>query len=243
MRPLQAAGFAGSAQNAVYDALRRAIIQNRFEPGDRLQAADLAARLGVSVTPVREALIRLQGDGLVVCRPNRGAVVAPLSVREVRDLYETRSALEGLAAGLAAARAERTHLDALRRAAGRLVPPQTDGRDAGEIVQLNREFHLAVVTASGNPVLLDLLRGILDRIQRFRNLYHDLLPRLAEAYEEHLAIVEAIERHDAAEAEARMRRNVLAAAAAVVAHIEALEPSRLHGSASLLLPRRDARRR
>ncbi|HEX7125113.1 MAG TPA: GntR family transcriptional regulator [Thermodesulfobacteriota bacterium] len=212
-----------SAQTLVYDTLRRAIVTHRLAPGAALKAVDLAASLGVSPTPVREALIRLHADGLVVYRPNRGAVVAPLAADEVRHLYDMRGALEGLAAARAA---ERADADALERI-GTLVEAMSrhlaEGRLA-EVIAMNRDFHRAIHLASGNPVLADALEGLLDRTARFRMLYRDLPERVEQAHREHVALLDALRRRDAAEAEQLMRRNILEGSHAVVDHIARLAP-------------------
>jgi DNA-binding GntR family transcriptional regulator len=177
----------------------------------------------VSPTPVREALIRLQGDGLVDYRPNRGAVVAPLSADEVRHLYDMRSVLEGLAAARAAERVDDESLARLAALVDTMSRLLAEGRH-GEVIAMNRDFHRSVHLASGNPILVATLEGLLDRTARFRNLYRDLPERVEQAHREHAAIVEALGRRDAAEAERLMRQNILGGSHAVVDHIARLAP-------------------
>lgn len=210
-----------SAQNSVYESLRKAIVDNTLAPGTPLRATDLAQRLGVSPTPVREALIRLVSDRLAVGRPNRGVVVAPLSVEDVRNLYDIRSVVEGLAAARAAERIDAAGLARLRQTVedmGRLLAA---GR-LRALIARNRDFHETIHAACGNPPLEELLRGLLDRTQRFRNLCVDMGDRLEQAHREHIAVLDPLERRDGALAEARMRANIRAAGAAVARHIEAL---------------------
>jgi DNA-binding GntR family transcriptional regulator len=209
-----------SAHDAAYHRLRHAIVENRLPPGTPLHAAKLAAQIGVSATPVREALFRLEADRLVVWRQNRSATVAPLRTDEVRDVYQVRSVLEGLAARLAAERAEDDLVGHLDRIVARMARHLSAGAHR-ESIALNRDFHGAIHERCGNLELQVTLRVLWDRTQRFRNLSVDLTSHLMEAHRGHEAIVRAIRDRRPDEAEQIARQHVLATARAVVAHIEA----------------------
>ncbi|MDG4864320.1 GntR family transcriptional regulator, partial [Streptomyces sp. T-3] len=104
----------GSLRDRAYETLRRRIIEAQLQPGQRLVERDLAAELEVSRIPLREALRRLEADGLVLLVPHRGALVAPFTPTDVRDLFDVRESLESLAARLAAERADAEGLERLR---------------------------------------------------------------------------------------------------------------------------------
>jgi DNA-binding GntR family transcriptional regulator len=149
---------------AVYAELRRQILEGVLPPLAPLNQEKLAAELGVSTTPLREALRRLQSDGLVVAADHRETSVAGLDANELRALYEIRIELDSLAAGLAAERhtpEDRTSIEAALRA---LVP----STEALEQLRRNRQFHAAVYRASGNPLLVETLDALWDRSDRYR---------------------------------------------------------------------------
>lgn len=210
-----------SAQSLAYRRLREAIVSNRLAPGTPLRAASLAADLGVSATPIREALIRLEAEGLVVWRQNRGATVAPLSADEVRHVYDVRSVLEGLAARLTAARADADLLASLAGILERMARHQAAG-EYRESIALNRAFHGAIHERCGNPELIATIESFWGRTERFRNLTADLTTHLKDAHLGHEALVQAMRDRDAESAERIARDHVLAARRAVAAHIEAI---------------------
>ncbi|HEY0247227.1 MAG TPA: GntR family transcriptional regulator [Gryllotalpicola sp.] len=158
--------IAGSAETA-YQELRRLLVRGEYKPGDRLLEERLSEQLGVSRTPIREALGRLQSDGLVV-PVRRGAVVAQLSVEEVRDLYHYRGALEALAAELAAERNGRGEIppaDIKRMVQARQAVQDAEERgDAVAIASRNLEFHRYIAELSGNPFVVEALSKVWDHI-------------------------------------------------------------------------------
>jgi DNA-binding GntR family transcriptional regulator len=213
---------------ALVDRLAKAIgarvLAGEIPSGARLRQEALAAEFGVSRTPVREALRMLQASGIVEMHPNRGAVVRRPAVREVREAYEVRAELEGLAAELAAARVEEPQLRSLREAEalfrrscatlikrrGRredATPWSTDIRDW---MQANDVFHRAVHDAAGN----ERLHGTIVELHlNFpRNLTSIVLSGssrlLAENVEQHAAILTAIEAGDGADARRQMVEHI-----------------------------------
>jgi DNA-binding GntR family transcriptional regulator len=208
-----------SAQNVAYQHLRQAIVSNTLHAGAPLRVSAIAKLLGISATPIREALIRLEADGLVVWRPNRGAIVAPLSAAEVRDLYEMRSVLEGLAARRAASRADEPMLVRLATTLDEIAILLQAGRYAESIAQ-NQQFHEAIYLQAGNPKLTETLRGLWDRTLRFRHLHADLVEDFRQAYHEHCSILAALRRQDLDNAETLTRTHVLRGAESIARHIE-----------------------
>jgi DNA-binding GntR family transcriptional regulator len=144
-----------------YDELRAAILSGELRPGQPLRTAALAERYGTSRTPVREALVILEGEGLVALEPRRGAVVRSFGHKELYDLYELRALIEPRAVELAA---ERITDGAFARL-GEILEAQerTGGRDKGSVerqVVWNAEFHRLLIESSGSRSLLDAARGI-----------------------------------------------------------------------------------
>jgi DNA-binding GntR family transcriptional regulator len=227
----------GTAASPLVDRLAGAI-QNRVlsgavPVGSRLRQEALAEEFGVSRTPVREALRKLQATGLVELLPNRGAVVRGPSAREIREAYEVRAELEGLAAELAAGRISDRDLLRLREAqalfrksvetliARRARRPQP-WKDESVWVQANDLFHQAILDAAGNERLSDT---IADLHRSFpRDLTWAALSQssrlLEENVEQHEAILEAIERRDPVEARQRMIEHVRSAGELVTLHFE-----------------------
>ncbi|MDX6532943.1 MAG: hypothetical protein QOF68_687 [Gaiellales bacterium] len=140
-----------SVVDHVYAALRERILSGELERGTRLRQASLADELGVSRTPLREALRRLASEGLVELSPNRGATVSELDFGDMRHAWDARLALEPGAARLAA---ERRDDDAVHRLHDAVAAQRRSHRDVAESYEVNRGFHLALVAASGNPHLM-----------------------------------------------------------------------------------------
>jgi DNA-binding GntR family transcriptional regulator len=201
--------------------------------GTRLRQEALADEFGVSRTPVREALRQLQASGLVELLPNRGAVVRGPSAREIREAYEVRAELEGLAAELAAERisdrdlrrlqeAQRLFQDAVETLIARRARRREPWKDESLWVQANDLFHQAILDASANARLADT---IADLHRSFpRNLTWAALSRssrlLEENVEQHQAVLDAIERRDPAEARRSMVEHVRSAGELVTLHFE-----------------------
>jgi DNA-binding GntR family transcriptional regulator len=144
----------------VYERLRDLIIGGRLAPHDRLHQTQLAEALGVSRTPVREALLRLEQEGLAYSLPGRGLFVKGASAKDVADLYEVRVILEPQAARLACDRATRRDLAELERALSRVTAPSGGLASA---FRVNRDFHLTVVRPCGNPLLVRVLANVWDQ--------------------------------------------------------------------------------
>lgn len=176
-----------------YDLLKQAILSGDLLPGQSLVETSLAAWCGVSRTPVREALRRLEQDGLVE-RNDHGLAVRRRSPEEILDLYDTRIVLEATAGGVAAERRTDHDVRSLRWNVERSRDvPDTDS-DA--MVAANRQFHRAVWLASHNESLIDLLERLDLHLARYPGTTLLSPGRWATAIEEHLALTEAIEKRD-----------------------------------------------
>jgi len=192
-----------------YVTLRRKILSGEMAPGEVLNQAVLARTIGISTTPLREALRRLKSEGLVELDAHRDARVTGLRAEEARDLLEVRRALDPLAAALAAERRTEADVRAIREAAEHVEPL---GQDSGtDDLAAHRRFHIAVYRASQNAVLIETLDALWDKADRYRRLglsaERPPAERDAKAAE-HAAIAECVVAGDAEGAAAVMHRHV-----------------------------------
>lgn len=193
--------------DTVYETLRRAIVGHEFDAGEPLTEEDLSRRFKVSRTPVREALAKLERDRLVTVVPKKGAFVRTVSADEIRELYQLREVLEGLAVRLAAPRLDRAGLGGFE---ARLRAMKSQGRGAtfAEVRALGEEFHGFLVKQSGNAKLLEALEQIREQIRSVWNL-SIMAPRgVRRLVHEHLALLGALKRGDARRAERLMVAHV-----------------------------------
>ena len=185
--------MATKASDRAYESLREDIMEWRLAPGTILQEVEQAERLGVSRTPVREALGRLTADGLVAALGGRGLVVTTVSVENIRQLFELRRVLEQESVRLAARNRDLSVFLELRDEFCSASHLLDDGDPAHErYYDLVARFDLAVDEATGNPYLVSALRNLRPQLVRLRRVSRDDLARLRTAAQEHLLIVEAI---------------------------------------------------
>jgi DNA-binding GntR family transcriptional regulator len=197
-------------RSLVCEELRRLIITGELEPGTRLVEDRLAARLGVSRNPVREALQTLASEGFVEVLPRRGAVVAEVTVEQAEELFDVRMALEPLAARLAAKRAPAAAVDGLRQVLER-ARQATEAGDFDLVAACNTDFHRLVVEISGNDYLRLLLAPMARRVQW---IFRTSAPtRAPHSWREHEELLRAIAAGDQDYAEAAARAHVGAARA------------------------------
>ena len=192
-------------RDKVVGELRRRIIDGLYEPGDRLTEERLAEDFGVSRNPVREAIRVLQAEGFLTALPRRGAVVARMSVRDLEDLFDVRSALEVLAARLAADRMDAAGAAVLDRL---LAKARTTHRVA-DLAALNTQFHATISALSGNTLLTGMMESLHSRLQWVYR--QSVETRAAQSWAEHRALAAAIRAGDAEMAAAAARTHVMAA--------------------------------
>ncbi|HZO94665.1 MAG TPA: GntR family transcriptional regulator [Candidatus Baltobacteraceae bacterium] len=205
----------------VYDAIKQAITETNLyeiDPADlRLDERELAARLGVSRTPIREALVRLEHEGLVTSIPRRGYLIARKSKAELIEIILTWAALESMAARLAAQHASDDALHSLREIfagfEGERLAAELD-----EYSDANLRFHARIIELSGNETLRRTAEGILIHMRAIRHRTIGENQRFERSIVDHRHIIEAIERRDAEEAERLVRDHALALAAHVDAN-------------------------
>ena len=199
---------ASSMVEQTCDILRERIRTGEIPPGTRLRQEVLAEELGISRTPLREAMRLLAADGLVELEPNRGAIVTALRHDDQVAFWEARLALEPAAARLAAERPSATGIEAMRTA----IAEQRSARADGEGFAANRAFHLALVAAAGNPHLDRFAETLWVRAvgQSIYTAQSSDAAVVAAYADQHAAMLAAIERGDAELAERLTREHILA---------------------------------
>ena len=179
-------------RETVCEALRSAIRRGILEPGERLMEVQLADELGISRTPVREAIRKLEQEGYVIMMPRRGTYVSSVSVKDVKEIFEIRSALETLAAELATLRIEPDELIKLRALLTEIEGHIEREDSMDKIVATDVEFHGLLYQVSRNERLVAIISNLMEQLARFRTLSMSYPGRLKETLAEHRAMVEAI---------------------------------------------------
>jgi DNA-binding GntR family transcriptional regulator len=202
---------------ALVDALREAILTGRYAPGSRLVQEDLAAEFGMSRIPLREALRRLEGEGLVLISPNRGAIVRPLGPKDVVDLYDVRLALETLAVRRAAERYADLRASTQRR--GAEARRAVENGSLATLFHLDRDFHADLAAASHNPHLIAVLGAQWSQIMRVMHAYLKLTTYPAAVWDDHAAVANAVAHGDPDAAAAQLERHLTLSRDAILAHL------------------------
>jgi DNA-binding GntR family transcriptional regulator len=175
------------APEQVTNRLREAIVSGVLQPGDRLMQEELAERLGVSRMPIREALRRLEAEGLVVLQPYRGALVANLSSVELKEIYEIRIALETLALSFGVPEMDPESFNAME-----VILRQMDVEtDSATWLNLNSKFHTLLYKSAHRQLLHEHIESLRNKSDRFLRLFASRRDRTAQAQREHWAIVQA----------------------------------------------------
>ncbi len=186
-------------REVVREALRQAIKDGILKPGERLMEIQLAEELGVSRTPIREAIRKLELDGFVVMIPRRGTYVADISLKDISQEFEIRTALEELASGLGAVRITEEELEYLERMLVEIGDYIEEG-DMDKIVAADVGFHEVLYKASRNNRLAEIIHNLREQLMRFRSISMNQPGRLANTWEEHRQLVEAIASRNASQA-------------------------------------------
>lgn len=205
-----------SLNNVVTEAIRKAILHGDFKPGDRLTEVRLAEMFNVSRNPIREALHVLQAEGIVEINPRKGARVPLLSFDEVTEIIELRAELEGMSAKYAADRCTeetRTELQALLEAGNKAYQQ----KDIAQLQVLNDKFHKLLAEAGKNRFLADFMQSLHERTQWLFSNTTD--SRIADTWQEHAAIMEAVLSSDTELSSALAMRHVKDAGKLIIKEI------------------------
>jgi DNA-binding GntR family transcriptional regulator len=175
----------------VYEELRNLILTGKIKPGTRMMEIELAEDMGVSRTPIREAIRKLEKEGLVVIEPRKGAYASELSVKDMEDILEVRANLEGLAAYLAAERMTATGKELLNEIREKFQAAVAES-DMAEMIANDTKFHRMIVDSSGNNYLIHMVEQLQELVLRFRYVYYKDFKRAEDMIPEHKRIYEAI---------------------------------------------------
>ncbi|MCI6859026.1 MAG: GntR family transcriptional regulator [Eubacterium sp.] len=195
-------------RDVVFNTLRQAIITGEFAPGERLMEISLANRLGVSRTPVREAIRKLELEGLVIMIPRKGAQVARITEKNLRDVIEIRTVLEEFAAGLACERITADGIAQLKNVHQQFIKSVENG-DILDIVDKDELFHDTIFRATDNNRLLSIINNLREQFYRFRMEYVKDIRQRSKLVEEHRELLDAISSRDSARAKDLMHTHLL----------------------------------
>jgi len=179
----------------VFDVLMSAIMQGQLSPGERLLEVQLADEMGVSRTPVREAIRRLELEGFVVMVPRKGAYVAGLSIKDVEEVYEIRTVLETLAVHLAAQRMQPADYKQLDELAEKMCATWQEG-NVDNWVSMDAAFHELLYKFSRNERLVAMMGNIMEQLSRYRIISLANVEVRHNSLSEHQELIEALKRHD-----------------------------------------------
>ncbi len=194
-------------RDVVFQTLRQAILRNEIKPGERLMEIHLAKKLGVSRTPVREAIRMLELEGLVKTYPRKGAVVAEITIPDLEDVLEVRLALEALAVRKVCRTLTEAQLQELRQLAAKFEET-LNGEDVEACAQADMAFHDAIYNATGNRRLVQILNNLREQMYRYRMEYLKDRNSHRMLVEEHAQIVQALAEQDEEKALAATTRHI-----------------------------------
>lgn len=198
-----------------YKPLRELVCENLIDaintgilsPGERLMEIQIAEEMGVSRTPVREAIRKLELEGFVVMIPRRGTYVANISIKDINEVYEIRSALDILAGGLAAERINDEEIEEMRELLV-LTEKHIEENNLSKIVEIDTKFHDILYTASRNERLVNIINNLREQITSIRGKSMNYPGRLVDTLDEHKEIVESIAARDIDRAEEAVRAHL-----------------------------------
>ena len=191
----------------VFNTLRQAILKGELEPGERLMEIQLAERLGVSRTPIREAIRKLELEGLVLMIPRKGAEVAKISEKSLRDVLELRRSLEELAIELACQRMTEEEIDELEDAQ-RAFRKAVDSKDVMLMAETDEKYHEIIYQGTKNSRLVQILNNLREQMYRYRLEYIKDADKRQILLIEHDNILKAVRNRKVAEAKAAMREHI-----------------------------------
>lgn len=194
-------------RDVVFNTLRQAILKGELEPGERLMEIQLAERLGVSRTPIREAIRKLELEGLVLMIPRKGAEVAKISARSLRDVLEVRRALEELAIELACQRMSEEEVGNLQKAQEDFKKAIAEG-DAMKIAETDEHFHDVIYEGTQNAKLIQMLNNLREQMYRYRLEYIKDEDKRKILILEHERILKAVRERKVADAKEAMREHI-----------------------------------
>lgn len=194
-------------RDVVFNTLREAILKGQLAPGERLMEIRLAERLGVSRTPIREAIRKLELEGLVLMIPRKGAEVAKISTKSLRDVLEVRRSLEELAIELACQRITEAQLEELEKAK-EVFAEALKTKEVMHIAESDEKFHDIIYQATGNVRLVQILNNLREQMYRYRLEYIKYEEKRQVLMIEHERILKAVKTRNIPEAKAAVREHI-----------------------------------
>ncbi len=179
----------------VYEELRKLIMTGQIKPGTRMMEIELAESMGVSRTPVREAIRQLEKDNLVTIEPRRGAYVSDISPKDIDDMLLVREPLEGLATCLAAENMSDEEIEELIKTKDAYEHAYEQGT-VQDLIEIDTRFHGIIINSCGNEYLISVLHELQDQVLRFRYIYFKSIKRAAEVIRDHENILDSIVKRD-----------------------------------------------
>lgn len=206
-------------RDVVFNTLREAILKGELKPGERLMELQLAAKLGVSRTPIREAIRMLEQEGLAVTIPRRGAEVAKMTEKDMQDVLQVREALDELAASIACELITAEELEQLEQAMQEFELAAST-RDIKRIADTDMKFHDIIYHATRNPKLVNILNNLREQMYRYRVEYLKDEKNYPVLFKEHQEILEGLREKNQGLVTDSMRKHVENQAVAVKAIIQ-----------------------
>ncbi len=194
-------------RDVVFNTLRDAILKGELEPGERLMEVTLAQKLGVSRTPIREAIRKLELEGLVKMTPRKGAEVAQITLKDLTDVLEVRRHLEELAVELSCKKATETELEELRRCHEEFKY-KIEADDLTEMAVADVALHDVIYRTTGNNRLIQILNNLREQMYRYRLEYIKDEHKRKVLVEEHKALIDAISAREVEAAKDAIRKHI-----------------------------------
>ncbi|MDO5401825.1 MAG: GntR family transcriptional regulator [Eubacteriales bacterium] len=194
-------------RDVVFNTLRQAILRGEMEPGERLMEIQLAQKLGVSRTPIREAIRKLELEGLVIMIPRKGAEVAHITEKDMRDVLEVRSTLEELAVSLACKNVTTEKIDELK-AANRIFESAIVSKDVVNIVDADVQFHDIIYAMTDNQRLIQIINNLREQMYRYRLEYVKDARTHSILISEHNDIIRELSQKNVADARVVVRQHI-----------------------------------
>ena len=189
----------------IVDMIRTAIVKGELQPGERISEQSLAERFGISRTPIREAIRQLDSEGFLTVIPRRGAIVTPITERDIKEFYAIKGLIEGYAARIAVEHltdSEIERMEALNEELGKFA---SEGK-IRKMFRAHNEFHDIFVRACGNEKLHQITKNLIQQFQRFR-IVLSIFGGISQSVEQHRRIIDAFKRRDAVEVERLVSEN------------------------------------
>ncbi len=180
----------------IVDSIKEAVIKGDLKPGERVPEPDIAKKFGISRTPIREAFRQLETEGFITVTPRKGAIVSPITDKDVRDFYAIKSVLEGYAAKAACSKLTEKDMQKMESLNEQMIRC-AEKNDAKTFSKIDNQFHDVFLKACGNEKLGKLLHMLVQQFERFRIASISLPGRMKESVEQHVDIVDAFKKKDA----------------------------------------------